>query len=275
MGFLTITIWTLGFIILGIIILGIRINKQWERSIVLRLGKFNRERVAGLYFIIPIIESIMKTDMRLIVMDIKKQEVITKDNISVHIDTVVFYRVVNIRKALMHVEDYESNVRQQSLAVMRDIVGENELDELLSHKEKIADQIKKNVDIKAEEWGVDVDQVKLQDIELPMDMKRVMARQAEAAREGKAVVIKASAEKEASTKLKDAAQILAKSPGALQLRMMSTISDVSQDQSNTIVFALPMEVMKGKGAELAAASMSKLASTFPAEKKAMRKHGKR
>lgn len=248
----------------------IRINKQWEKSIVLRLGKFNRVMGAGLYFKWPLIESTSKVDMRLVVMDIKKQEVITKDNISVHIDTVVFYKVTDIKKALMYVEDYEANVRQQSLAVMRDIVGENELDELLSHKEKVAEQIKKNVDIKAEEWGVDIDQVKLQDIELPMDMKRVMARQAEAAREGKAVVIKANAEREAATKLKEASQILAKSPGALQLRMMSTISDVSQDQSNTIVFALPMEVMKGKGAELAAAAMSKLGSTFPSEIKRKR-----
>lgn len=239
------------------------VNKEWEKAVILTFGRHSRTTDAGFKLFIPFVETIRKVDMRLRTMDIEKQEVITKDNISVKIDTVVFYKVDDINKAILKVFNFKANVHQQALAVLRDIVGEHTLDELLAEREKVATEIKTSVDKKTDEWGIDIDQVKLQNIELPGDMKRVMARQAEAEREGKAVIVKAEAELQASTKLSKAASVLAKSPGSLQLRMMSTISDVSQDRSNTILFALPTDVMVGKGVELAAAGMSKLAAEFP------------
>jgi regulator of protease activity HflC (stomatin/prohibitin superfamily) len=233
------------------------INQEWEKSIVFTLGKFSRIVGAGLNFKLPFIENIRRVDVRLMTMDMQKQEVITKDNISVYVDAVVFYKVIDVKKAVLEVGDYLRNIEQQSLGSLRDVVGEKELDELLSQKESIAKSIKDIVDSKVDAWGVDIDQIKLQNIELPADMKRVMARQAEAEREKRAVIISAEGELEASKKLKLAADELSKSNGAMQLRVLSTISDVSQDQSNTIVFALPWEVMTGKGPELTAAAMKR------------------
>jgi len=243
------------------------INKQWEKSIIFRLGKFARIAGPGLNMKIPLVENHIRVDTRLMTMDIKRQEVITKDNISCYIDAVVFYKVVDIKKAIIEVGNYLRNIEQQSLAALRDVVGEKELDELLSKKEIIAKAIKENVDKKVESWGIDIDQVKLQNIELPENLKRIMARQAEAEREKRAVIISAQGELEASKKLKLAADELNKSPGAMQLRVLSTISDVSQDESNTLVFALPWEIMAGKGPELTAAGLSKRANTFISNKK--------
>ncbi|MBN1923155.1 MAG: slipin family protein [Nanoarchaeota archaeon] len=258
-------------IVLIILPMSLFVNKEWEKAIIFRLGKYSRTVGAGLNWKLPFIEVLRRVDVRLMTMDIQRQEVITKDNISVYVDAVVFYKVKDVKKAVLEVGNYLRNIEQQSLGSLRDVVGEKELDELLSQKETIAKSIKEIVDSKVESWGVDIDQIKLQNIELPADLKRVMARQAEAEREKRAVIISAEGELEASKKLKLAADELGKSKGALQLRVLSTISDVSQDQSNTIVFALPWEIMTGKGPELAAAAMSKLASTFPAEKKSSSK----
>jgi len=243
------------------------VNKEWEKAIVFRIGKFSRISGSGLNFKIPFLENYIKVDVRLMTMDMQKQEVITKDNISVYVDAVVFYKVMDVKKAVLEVGNYLRNVEQQSLGALRDVVGEKELDELLSQKEAIAKSIKDNVDHKVEAWGIDIDQVKIQNIELPADLKRVMARQAEAEREKRAVIITAEGELEASKKLKLAADELAKSSGAMQLRVLSTISDVSQDNSNTLVFALPWEMMQGKGAELTAAGLSKHAGTMMHYKK--------
>jgi regulator of protease activity HflC (stomatin/prohibitin superfamily) len=256
--------WIIGIIFISLFFLPtfLFINKEWEKSIVFRLGKFSRILSSGLNFKLPFIENYIKVDIRLMTMDIKRQEVITKDNISCYVDAVVFYKVVNVKKAIIDVGNYLRNIEQQSLAALRDVVGEKELDELLSKKDLIAKSIKENVDKKVETWGIDIDQVKLQNIELPETLKRVMARQAEAEREKRAVIISAQGELEASLKLKLAADELNKSNGAMQLRVLSTISDVSQDQSNTLVFALPWEMMQGKGAEFSAAALSKGAMTF-------------
>ncbi len=262
-------IWIIMFVIFAVILffITVRMNYEWQKAIILRFGKFKRLSGPGLFFVYPFVEKVMKVDTRLITLDIQKQEVITKDNVSVHIDAVVFYKILNVKNALLNVQHFETNIYQQSLSVLRDVVGQNSLDELLSQKDKIGAEIKEEIDKKTEEWGIDIDQVKLQNIELPEDMKRIMARQAEAEREGKGIIITANSEMEAAKKLREAAKTLSEVPGALQLRMMTTISDVSQDRSNTIVFALPMDVMTGKGAELASAAMSKLAATFPEDKK--------
>ena len=230
-------------VILALLAMSIRINQQWEESVVLRLGRYNRKTKAGIFLKIPFIERKITIDRRIITQDITRQEVITKDNISVQIDAVVFYKVKDVDKAVINIENYKYSIRLQSQATMRDIVGEYELDELLEKRDEIAKKIKLIVDKKTDEWGIDIDQIKLQNIELPEAMKRVMARQAEAEREKRAVIIKSQGELEAATNLKKASDEMQKSKYAIELRKLSTISDVSQDQSNTIVFAVPIEAM--------------------------------
>ena len=242
---------TLGLIIFVIIIilifvsLTIKVNKQWEQTIILRLGKYNRTKGPGLFFKMPIFEQIYRRDMRVMTLDIRKQEVITKDNISVRIDAVVFMKVKDAMKSVIEIQDYIYSVQQYSQTTLRNVVGKYELDELLTQREKIAEEVKKIVDKTTEEWGVDISIVELQDIELPEDMKRIIARQAEAEREKRGDIIKSEGELQAAQNLKRAAEILAKAPNAIELRRLSVLSDVSQDQSNTIVFAVPLESLSG------------------------------
>ena len=228
---------TVAFIVRSAII----INKEWEEAIILRLGKYNRSIRAGLFLKIPMIEKVIKRDMRIRTLDIPKQEVITKDNISVKIDAVVFMKVIDSLKSIVKIQDFEYSVKQYAQTTLRNVVGRYDLDDLLSKREEVAKEIRKIVDEIAVEWGVDIIQVELQDIELPEDMKRVMARQAEAEREKRGVIIKSEGEMIAAKNLRKAAEELMKSPIAFELRKLSTISDVSQDQSNTIVFAVPLE----------------------------------
>ncbi len=242
---------TIGLIIFVIIIIlifvtsTIKVNKQWEQTIILRLGKYSRTKGPGLFFKMPIFEQIYRRDMRVMTLDIRKQEVITKDNISVRIDAVVFMKVKDAMKSVIEIQDYIYSVQQYSQTTLRNVVGKYELDELLTQREKIAEEVKKIVDKTTEEWGVDISIVELQDIELPEDMKRIIARQAEAEREKRGDIIKSEGELQAAQNLKKAAEILAKAPNAIELRRLSVLSDVSQDQSNTIVFAVPLESLSG------------------------------
>ncbi len=242
---------TIGLIIFVIIIIlifvtsTIKVNKQWEQTIILRLGKYSRNKGPGLFFKMPIFEQIYRRDMRVMTLDIRKQEVITKDNISVRIDAVVFMKVKDAMKSVIEIQDYIYSVQQYSQTTLRNVVGKYELDELLTQREKIAEEVKKIVDKTTEEWGVDISIVELQDIELPEDMKRIIARQAEAEREKRGDIIKSEGELQAAQNLKKAAEILAKAPNAIELRRLSVLSDVSQDQSNTIVFAVPLESLSG------------------------------
>jgi len=243
------------FIPLGILASGIRVNKEWVEAIILRFGKYKRTKKAGIFYVIPFIERAIQRDMRITTLDIPRQEVITKDNISAYVDAVVFLKVTDTMKSIVNIKDYFVAVGQYSRTTLRDIIGQELLDDLLAKRDKIAGSIKKIVDIEAEKWGVDIQRVELQNIELPEDMKRVMAVQAEAERESRAVLIKADAEKKASKTLKEAGDQLKKSPIGLQLRILETLSDVSKDQSNTIIFALPTETLtSGKWAGLAAAA---------------------
>ncbi len=236
------------FLVIVIILAGtIKKNNQWEEAIILRLGRYNRSTGAGLFFKIPFIEQVFRRDMRIRTLDIRKQEVITKDNISVKIDAVVFMKVKNSMKSIIEIQDFIYSVRQYSQTTLRNVVGKYELDELLTQREKVASEVKMIVDETTEEWGVDISIVELQDIELPEDMKRIIARQAEAEREKRGVIIKSEAEGElqAADNLRKAAELLSKSNSAIELRRLSTLSDVSQDQSNTIVFAVPLESLTG------------------------------
>jgi regulator of protease activity HflC (stomatin/prohibitin superfamily) len=237
--------FVLAIVILFLLGSTINLNKEWERAVVLRLGRYNRTKGPGLFFRIPIFEQVYRRDMRIRTLDIRKQEVITKDNISVKIDAVVFMKVKDAVKSVTAIQDFVYSVQQYAQTTLRNVVGKYELDELLTQREAIAEEVKKIVDKTTEDWGVDISIVELQDIELPEDMKRIIARQAEAEREKRGVIIKSEGELKASENLRKASVTLTKSPLAIELRRLSTLSDVSQDQSNTIVFAVPLESLSG------------------------------
>lgn len=230
------------FVILLIILPGIRVVNQYERGIVLRLGKFHRTMNPGLRIIIPYIDHMMKVDVRTTPMDIPKQEVITKDNVTVNVDAVVYYRVLDPKKAVLETTNYSYATSTFAQTALRDITGNFELDEILSKRDEISSQIKEIVDKQTDKWGIDIENVKLQNIELPSDMKRAMAKQAEAERERRAAVISAEGEKAAADAVAKAAELLAKTPGGIQIRTLQTLEKISTDPSQKTVILLPNDV---------------------------------
>ncbi len=244
----------------------VAINKEWEEAIILRFGKFQRLVGPGFFFKWPIAESFLKQDKRIITLDVARQEVMTKDNISVSIDAVVFMKVVNTKDSLVNIQNLWNSVMKYAQTTMRDVVGNVELDELLARRDEIAEKIERIVEKETREWGVDITSVNLQNVELPEDMKRVIARQAEAEREKRAVIIKSEGELTAAEKLEKAVRQM--SNRALYLRTLSSLEDISYDQSNTIVFAIPMDMVKGEILGLSAfAGANKAAKTVPRQKK--------
>lgn len=227
-----------------ILITGIRIVKQYERGVILTLGKYTGTRKPGLNIIIPVIQQMEKVDMRLATVDIPRQEVITKDNVTVSVDAVVYFRVTSAEKAILDVQNFRLATAQYAQAALRDVVGKVELDTLLSERDQISSEIRTIVDAATEPWGIDVPDVNIQNVELPNDMKRVIGKQAEAEREKRSVIVKAQGELQASQNLADAAKKLSSIPGALHLRTLSTLNDLSSDQSNTVIFAIPLEVLR-------------------------------
>ena len=222
---------------------------EFERGILFRFGKFKRIMNPGWKMVIPIIDFYKKVDIRTKAVDVPEQETITKDNVSVKINAVIYYKIFDASKAILAVEDYYYAVGQLAQTTMRNVVGSVTLDELLAEREKISEEICKIIDKATDPWGIKVENVELKDVSLPQEMKRVIARAAEAEREKIAVITKASGEVEASNNLAKAAKIMSDTPDALHLRTLSTISDISSDQSNTIIFALPVEILeaiKGK-----------------------------
>lgn len=232
-------------IVVGIIILanGIRIVNQYERGIVLTLGKYTSTRTPGLNIIIPIIQTMRKVDVRSTPVDVPKQEVITKDNVTIGVDAVVYFRVVSSEKAVLETVNYLYATSQFAQAALRDVVGNVELDDLLGKRMQISQQIKEIVDSETDKWGIDVENVKIQNIELPQDMKRAMAKQAEAERERRANVINADGEKLAAQTLADAAQMLGSVPGAMNLRTLNTLERISTEPSQKTTFLFPVEMI--------------------------------
>ena len=242
----------LGFIALvGIIVLcSIRQINEYERGILFTFGKFSRVLAPGWRVILPVIHSYSKIDIRTKAVDVPEQEAITKDNISIRINAVLYYNVFDASKAVLAVQNYNYAVAQLAQTTMRNIVGSVSLDELLTEREKLSQEICKIVDAATDPWGIKVENVELKDVALPEEMKRVMAKVAEAEREKQSVITKASGEVEAATNLAMAANIMGTTPGALHLRTLSTLNDLSSDQSNTVIFALPvecLEAMRGLG----------------------------
>lgn len=232
----------IGGILVFLLVAGIRVVDQYERGVVLTLGKYTGTRGPGLTWIVIIIQRIMKVDLRIATVDIPQQEVITKDNVTVGINAVVYFRVENAEKAMLEVQDFRHAVGLYAQATLRDVIGGVELDTLLSERDQIAEEIKKIVDVATDPWGVDVNTIKIQDIELPADMKRVMAKQAESERERRAIIIRAEGEYTAAEKLSQAANVLSNVPGGMSMRTLQTIEKINPDPSKTVIFALPIEV---------------------------------
>ena len=237
-------------IVIGIILLAsIKQINEYERGIKFTFGKFSKIMMPGWRLVLPVFQSFKKVDIRTKAVDVPAQEAITKDNVSVQINAVIYYKLFDASKAILAVENFYYAVGQLAQTTMRNVVGSVTLDELLAERDKISDEICSIIDKATDPWGIKVENVELKDVSLPEDMKRVLAIAAEAEREKTAVITKAEGEVEASNNLAKAAEIMSQTPGALHLRTLSTLSDISSDKSNTVVFCLPIEIieaMKGK-----------------------------
>lgn len=225
------------FIFAGIFLLaGIKIVNQYERGVVLTLGKYSGVREPGLRYVLPVFQKMIKVDVRSMPIDVPKQEVITKDNVTVGVDAVVYLRVLDPSKAILETTNYIYATSQFAQAALRDVTGNAEMDELLSSREAISEKIKEIVDSETDKWGIDVENVKVQNIELPQDMKRAMAKQAEAERERRAKIIAAEGEQMSAQKLGEAADIIAAHPIALQLRNLQVMTEIAVEKNSTILF---------------------------------------
>jgi len=241
--------WFIIIIVVIILLRSIVQIDEYERGVKFSKGKFSKIMQPGWNLVLPIFESYKKIDIRTKVVDVPEQDVITKDNVSVRINAVIYYKIFDASKAILEVENFYYAVSQLAQTTMRNVVGSVSLNELLGEREKISVEICKIIDEATDPWGIKVENVELKDVSLPEEMKRVIARAAEAEREKEAILTKAKGEVEASKNLAIAAETMSSTPGALHLRTLSTINDISSDQSNTIIFCLPIEVLeaiKGK-----------------------------
>ncbi len=237
-----------GFIIFLLIIIaifilsGLKVINQYERGVVLTLGRYTGLRQPGLRVVVPIFQRLIKVDIRSTPIDVPKQEIITKDNVTVNVDAVVYLRVVEASRAVLETTNYVYATSQFAQAALRDVTGNADLDELLSKREEISHKIKEIVDAETDKWGIDVENVKIQNIELPQDMKRAMAKQAEAERERRAVIITAEGEKSAAAAVAEAAVMLSKAPGGITVRTLQTLEKISVESSQKTLVVLPTEL---------------------------------
>jgi len=229
-------------VLVGFVVGGIRIINQYERGVILTLGRYSGLRLPGLRVVVPIFQQMIKVDIRSTPVDVPRQEVITRDNVTINVDAVVYFRVISAEKAVLETNNYLYATAQFAQAALRDVVGNVELDSLLSQREQISQEIKRIVDSETDRWGIDVENVKIQNIELPQDMKRAMAKQAEAERERRAVIINAAAEKAAAQEVAEAASILGVVPGGMGIRTLQTLEKISVEPSQKTVFVLPADL---------------------------------
>lgn len=233
-----------GAVVSALVAAAIKIANQWERAIVLRLGQFQGIRGPGLFFIVPILDRVRLVDTRIITEDIRHQEVITRDNVPVTINGVLFFRVIDVESAVMKIQDYVWAIRQLAQTALRDVVGGVTLDELLAERERIGKLVEDVVDKQAQEWGMDVTGIRLLDIDMPEDLKKIMSRQAAAEREKRATITKAEGDRLAAENLAAAAATMKASPGAMQLRTLQTVDGLGPSASNTVIIAVPIEIME-------------------------------
>jgi regulator of protease activity HflC (stomatin/prohibitin superfamily) len=235
-------IFIIGFWILS---MGVKILSEYERGVVFRLGRLIDVKGPGIIFLIPIIDRMVKVDLRTITMDVPVQEVMTKDNITVKVNAVCYFRVMDPNKAIVAVQNFMVATSQISQTSMRSVVGQVHLDDLLSEREKLNEKLQKIIDQQTDPWGVKVSIVELKDVQIPENMQRAMAQQAEAERERRAKIISAEGEFQASQKLAEAATVLATSPGAMQLRYLQVAREMSSGKNSTLIFPLPMDLLNG------------------------------
>jgi regulator of protease activity HflC (stomatin/prohibitin superfamily) len=232
-------------VIVVLIFMGIRVLNEYERGVVLRLGKYvGHPKGPGIFWIIPFVDKMLSVDLRLIAEDVPPQDIITKDNVSVKVNAVVYFRVVQPEKAVLDVFNYRYATSQLAQTTLRSILGQNELDELLSSREKINNHLQEVLDRDTDSWGIKVSKVELKHVDLPQEMQRAMAKQAEAERERRAKIINADAELQASRKLTEAAKVLDENPAALQLRYLQTLVEVSSDRNSTTVIPFPLDILR-------------------------------
>lgn len=242
--------YEMSFLVLLVLLLGLlastfRILREYERGVVFMLGRFWKVKGPGLILIIPGLQQMVRVDLRTLVLDVPTQDVISRDNVSVKVNAVVYYRVLDAQKAIIQVEDYHSATSQLAQTTLRAVLGKHELDDMLAEREQLNNDIQQVLDAQTDAWGIKVSNVEIKHVDLDESMVRAIARQAEAERERRAKVIHAEGELQASEKLTQAAEMLGRQSGAMQLRYMQTLSNIAGDKSSTIVFPLPIELLQG------------------------------
>jgi regulator of protease activity HflC (stomatin/prohibitin superfamily) len=237
-------LFTILFFVILILSSAIKILREYERGVVFRLGRLIGAKGPGLIFLIPLVDRMVRVSLRTIVMDVPPQDIITKDNVSLKVNAVVYFRVVQAEKAIVEVEDYLNATSQLSQTTLRSVLGQSQLDELLAERDKINRELQKIIDHQTEPWGIKVSNVEIKHVDLPPEMQRAMARQAEAERERRAKIIHAEGEFQASQKLKEAAEIIEDHPVAVQLRFLQTLSEVASEKNSTTIFPIPIELIK-------------------------------
>lgn len=243
--YMTETILVIGALFIIIILSNsIKILREYERGVIFRLGRLLSAKGPGIIFLIPIVDRMVRVSLRTIVMDVPPQDVITKDNVSLKVNAVVYFRVVFADKAIVEVEDFLTATSQLSQTTLRSVLGQSELDELLAHRDKINQQLQQIIDFQTEPWGIKVSMVEVKHVDLPIEMQRAMAKQAEAERERRAKVIHAEGEFQASQKLLDAAKIISADPAALQLRFLQTLTEVASERNSTTIFPVPIDLLR-------------------------------
>ncbi|OPX24987.1 MAG: hypothetical protein B1H05_04375 [Candidatus Cloacimonas sp. 4484_140] len=234
-------------VVLGLIILfkAIRVVREYERGVVFRLGRLLRAKGPGIFLLIPFIDNMVKVELRTVTMDVPPQDIITRDNVPVKVNAVVYFRVINPEDAVVKIENYIQATSQIAQTTLRNILGKSELDELLSERDKISIELQRVIDDQTDPWGIKVSVVEVKDVELPSTMQRAMARQAEAERERRAKIIHAEGELQASKQLAEAAKVLAQNPASIQLRYLQTLNEIATEKNSTIVFPLPIDLIQG------------------------------
>jgi len=251
--------WLIGVVFVAVIILAsaIKIVKEYERGVIFRLGRLVGARGPGLFLVIPMFESMVKIDLRVAVFDIPPQEVITRDNVTTSVNAVVYYRVLDPEKAVTEVERYDYATSQIALTTMRSVIGQAELDELLSERDKLNKQLQKTIDEATDPWGIKVSAVEIKDVGLPKEMQRAMAAQAEAERDRRARIITADGEFQASKKIAEAANVLQKEKGGMFIRTLQTIKEATEEKATTVVIPFPIEMLEAFGHRFETSTESK------------------
>jgi regulator of protease activity HflC (stomatin/prohibitin superfamily) len=231
-----------GLILLFILFSAIRVVQEYERGVIFRLGRFVGAKGPGLFFIIPFIDRMVKVDLRTVTLDVPSQEAISRDNVTLKVNAVVYFRVLDPGKAIIQVEDYRRATWQIAQTTLRNVIGQSELDELLAHREKVNDELQRIIDEQTEPWGIKVSLVEVKDVELPQTMQRAMAKQAEAEREKRAKIIHAEGEHAAAQQLGEAAAVIGREPATLQLRYLQTLTEIATEKNSTILFPVPIDL---------------------------------